>query len=85
MDNIKTCQTPRPPAIFMYRSIKTPGAPKAGRLGFGAFGRSLALDEFLKVNPPFLVFREEGYSGSGAEVSNDDTMKKKPYLGQPRK
>jgi hypothetical protein len=58
--------------MLVNSSVKTP-APEASWSSLGSFRRSLAFEQFLKINPFPLRLGEKRRSCPSLEIANDDT------------
>ena len=64
---------PRPPAVLANRAVVAPLPDGPRRPLLRTLRRALPLDELLQVDPLSLWLGEQGASGLGREVPDDDT------------
>lgn len=59
--------------MLVDSTVEAPRTDKSRRFLFGSLGGLLAFEQLLKINPLPLWGRQEGRTGLGTEVPDDDT------------
>lgn len=73
MSKKQECHHPRPPAMLLFCPVKAPSPDRPFWARLRPFGRLLALEQLLQVDPFSLRMGEQCRSSLRPEVPNDDT------------